>query len=62
MSPPSQQVLINTGETASTPAEMNMLCRLVKYDDNLLNIKRAEVLELPIYNEYFLINIPNNEV
>ena len=32
-----------------------ILCRLVKYENDMINIKRPEVLELPIYNEYFLI-------
>lgn len=34
-----------------------ILCRLVKYESKLFNIRRPKVLELPIYNEYFLITL-----
>lgn len=34
-----------------------LLCRLVKYENKLFNIRRPKVMELPIYNEYFLINL-----
>jgi hypothetical protein len=42
------------------PSKGNILCRLVKYQNSMINIGRPEVLELPIYNEYFFIKYDQN--
>lgn len=42
------------------PPKGNILCRLVKYENSMININRPEVLELPIYNEYFFIKYDQN--
>ena len=34
-----------------------ILCRLHRYEDTMLDISRAEILELPIYNEYFILDL-----
>ena len=34
-----------------------ILCRVQKYENKLLDIQRPELLELPIYNEYFILNL-----
>lgn len=34
-----------------------ILCRVKKYENKLLDIQRPELLELPIYNEYFILNL-----
>jgi len=40
-----------------TDKSKTLLCRLVKYENKVFNITRPKVLELPIYNEYFLIKL-----
>jgi len=34
----------------------NILCRLKRYENKLADVKRPEMLELPIYNEYFILD------
>ena len=36
---------------------VKILCRVQKYENKLLDIQRDELLELPIYNEYFILNL-----
>ena len=38
-------------------ADQSILCRVQKYENKLLDIQRDEMLELPIYNEYFILNL-----
>ena len=44
-------------ELPETTNGNKLLCRLVKFEDTDYNIVRPKSYELPIYNEYFLINL-----
>jgi len=44
-------------ELPETTNGNKLLCRLVKFEDGDYNIVRPKSYELPIYNEYFLINL-----
>ena len=44
-------------ELPETTNGNKLLCRLVKYENMDYNIVRPKSYELPIYSEYFLINL-----
>ena len=54
---PRWETLKELPTPGSSSLPKHMLCRLVKYENKLFNIRRPKVLELPIYNEYFLIKL-----
>ena len=54
---PKWETLKEIPEAGTSSSAKHILCRLVKYESKLFNIRRPKVLELPIYNEYFLIKL-----
>jgi len=48
-----------TRDVLSSLPDLKILCKLVPYDNERLHVYRNKKLDLPIYNEYFILDLGN---